>query len=392
MKRGLAFSVVLWVGAVLTLPGFADIIVLNNGQVFVGKVSAAASGRLKLTTDYGDQFFARSQVASFYLTPQGMEAEGYYQAGVLLFSKGKRDAARQLFERCVKYDAGYRNKCIAALKGAPSGVPPTAPVAAGAPAAVSPTAAAAKPQVQVVKIQCPECSGTGVVMSSSSLREGGSERPRPCPICGGKGFRTLRIPPGYEICSECGGFGASSGGGSSDKSTFTLKKEMCPRCAGRGVVKKPWTPPEQTGVMTTPGAGAPSMTMSPAPGAAPPHGAMAMARDRAKTVASGGQPTRPVGPAAVRPVSPTFVEDTPPAGDSGDEIIQEDEGATSEAVTEKGGEESESQDKEEKSASVTEYRQPGISGWVGRNKLYVILGGVALMVFAVVFNKMSAKK
>jgi hypothetical protein len=111
-----------------------------------------------------------------------------------------------------------------------------------------------------------------------------------------------------------------------------------------------------------------------------------MARDRAKTVAGSRQPTRPVGPAAIRPVSPTFIEDTPPASDSEEEIIEEDEGASSEAITEEGSEE------EETSASAPEYKQPGISGWIGRNKLYVVLGGVALLVFAVVFNKMSAKK
>ncbi len=390
MKTVLSLSVVLLIAAALTAPVFADIIVLNNGQVFIGKVSSAASGRLKLTSDYGDQFFARSQVASFYLTPEGMEAEGYYQAGVLLLSKGQRDTARQLFERCVKYDAGYRDKCIAVLKGAPSAVPPTTPAAAGATAAVSATVAPAETQVQVVKIQCPECSGTGVVMQSSSLREGGSERPRPCPICGGKGFRTLRIPPGYEICSECSGFGATAGGGRSDTSSFILKKDMCPRCAGRGIVKKPWTPPEETGVMESLGAGGTAVGVSPAPGTAPPHGALAVARDRAKTVAGARQPTRPVGPAAIRPVSPTFIADTPPAGDSEEEIIEEDEGAPSEAITEVGSVESDSE--EETSASVPEYKQPGISGWIGRNKLYVVLGGVALLVFAVAFNKMSAKK
>jgi len=57
-----------------------------------------------------------------------------------------------------------------------------------------------------------------------------------------------------------------------------------------------------------------------------------------------------------------------------------------------GSVESDSEEEKEESASVLEYKQPGISGWIGRNKLYVVLGGVALLVFAVAFNKMSAKK
>jgi hypothetical protein len=105
------FGIILGLCLLAASPVAADILVLNNGQVVVGKISTAASGRYKLTTEFGDQFFTREQVANFWVTNPGMEAESYYQAGVLLMSKGQRDTARQIFERCVQYDAGYRDKC-----------------------------------------------------------------------------------------------------------------------------------------------------------------------------------------------------------------------------------------------------------------------------------------
>ncbi len=400
MKTILALSVVLWVTAILTAPASADIIVLNNGQYGIGRVSTAASGRLQLTTEYGDQFFSRDQVAGYYLTPKGMEAEGFYQAGFLLLSKGQPESARKLFEACVGYDATYRDKCNTALRGGPSAVPPTTPPPAGTPGEVPATAPPAQPQTQVVTIQCSNCSGGGVVMGSSVLgggdRGGGTDRPRPCPICGGKGYKIMTIPPGYEICSDCGGFGATSGGGGrSDTSGLTRTKQICPRCAGRGIIRSPWKPPEET-----PGTG-PSAVMMTAPGpspspGAPPHGAASIIRERAKSVASGEQPTRPIGPASVRPVSPTILEESSSGQgegsvsrtESGDEIIEE-EGTSSEGATEEASKTSVS---EEESESAPQYTQPGLSGWIGRHKWYVVLGGVALLVFVIVFNKMSAKK
>lgn len=387
MKTVLVFGIALGIATVLAAPAPADVIVMNSGQYGIGKVSSAASGRLKLTTEYGEQFFPRNQVAGYFLTPEGMEAEGYYQAGLLLVGKGHKDAALKFFQTCVKYDPAYRDKCSLALKGGPSAVAPTATAAAGTPGAAAPTASAARPQTTVTQVQCSECSGTGVIMTASSIGEGSGERPRPCPLCGGKGYKILRIPPGHQICADCGGFGASAGGGRSDSSSFISKKDMCRRCAGRGIVKIPWAPPESTpgegssGVMMTTG------SPSPTPGT-PPHGALSMAKAQAKNVASSGQPTRPVGPAAIRPVSPTFIEDTPPAEDT-EEIIEEDDGgASSDTATEEDSEESES----EEETAPPPSRKPGISGWVGRHKKYIVLAGVALLVFAVVFNKMSAKK
>ncbi len=429
MKTISTISIVVAVSALCLTAAYPDILVLNNGQVFLGDVSTTPSGRYKLSTEYGDQFFAKEQVANFWLTREGMEAESYYQAGVLLLSKGHRNTALQLFQRCVKQDATYRDKCNAALSGAASPVAPTgttpAETAAGTPGAATPTVSPPQPQVQYVRIACGECSGTGVVMAGSRVGTG-TDRPRPCPMCGGKGYKDLRIPAGYEICPDCNGLGASmsqGGGGSSRRSSgssrrssgssrrssgssrrsggggsgFTLKKEMCPRCAGRGVVKAAWKPPEE--MPGTEGSEAVMMTTSPSPtpGAEPPRGSANIIRERAQDVAEGNQPSRPIGPSGVRPVSPTLLED-PSSGDfesgGGDsseevieeEVIEEDSGSSSDAATEEGSEEVKNQE------PYYGDDDQGLIGKLNKYKWYVVLGGCVLLVFAMVFKKMSAKR
>jgi hypothetical protein len=400
MKTITRFSVVLVMAALWITAAYPDILVLNNGQALIGKVSVAASGRYKLSTEYGEQFFDKSDVASFWVTSKGMEAESYYQAGVLVMSKGQRETARQLFELCVRQDASYRDKCVAALRGGPSAVAPT-PSSPGAPVATTPVIGPPEPQGQLLRIQCPECSGSGVIMGSSRLsQESGKERPRPCPICGGKGYKDLLIPPGYELCSNCGGFGATmgSGGGSGKEGGFTVKKDMCAMCAGRGYVKAPWKPTEQ--IPGTEGSGTVMTSTSPSPGTAPPRGVANIVRDRAHNVASGSPPSRPIGPSGVRPVSPTVLEDSSSgnftSGGSGssdqvveEEVVDEGAGSSSGSATEETSKESESK---EASDSSNSYEQPGLMGKINKYKWYVVLGGCVLLVFAMVLKKTGAKK
>jgi hypothetical protein len=394
MKKSMKLSFVLCATTLLVAPISADIVVLNNGQAYVGKVSTGAGDRIKLTTQYGDQFFQRTELVGFYLTPEGMEAEGYYQAGVAVLSKGQQDTAVKLFQRAIAYDASYRDKCRLALRGSPSAVSP-----ATTPDKGPVTGTAQQPQTQTVRIQCTECSGSGIIMSTSRLDEGSRERSRPCPLCGGRGFKDLTIPPGYEMCSDCGGFGSTSGGGSSggsSKNAFTTRKTMCPRCNGRGFVKMPWRPEsENTAVVAAPDPATVPST-SPEPGTAPPTGPAAIARDRANAVAQGEQPTRPIGPSGVRPVSPTLLED--PNGPTFEESpdFTTEEGTTEMEAEGSSGSGSDASSEEVKSddseSGSSTYVQPGIAGWVGRHKWYIVLGGVVLLVFAVVFSKMGGKK
>jgi hypothetical protein len=423
MRTVLSFSVILGIAAVLTVPATGDILVLNNGMTYVGKVSTAASGRLKLTTEYGDQFFSREDVANFWVTSQGLEAESFYQAGVLLVNKQKPDTARKLFEICVKYDPSYRDKCNAALAGGPSPVAPTLPAAVGPAGAPTATVVAPQPQVQVQQIQCSHCSGTGVVMEASSISD--RQRPVPCPLCGGKGYKVLQIPPGYEICSDCNGFGAKIGSDTSSSrsstrqssgrssgrrsgrgsasyatttSSFTSRKQVCPRCGGRGYVRMPWKPPEQT-----PGTESTALVMSsggpsPAPGTAPSHPTTPIGHAKAVASRVSGEGPAPgtVGRSGSPGGSPAMVASAPPGatgseGGAGaaDEEIVPDEGASAESTPDEASGGSESAGESEK---ASDYKEPGIAGWVGRNKLYIIAGGLAVLAFAIVFNKISAKK
>ncbi len=388
MRTLRVLALAVGIAAVVSAFAPADIIVLNNGQVFTGEVSSDATGRFKLTTDYGEQFFPASQVAGRFTIPPGKEAEAFYQAGLLAMSKGQRNTARQLFEQCIKYNASYRDRCVSALQAGASPVAPGPAAPGTTPGVVSPP----RPQAQRMRIQCSECSGSGVIMSSSSLSESTRERPRPCPICGGKGYKDLTIPPGYELCSNCGGFGASAGGGKSDTSSFILKKDMCPRCAARGYVKEAWKPAEATDGTGSPG----TVMMSPAPGTPPPHtgGSLNVAKQQAQDVASGPQTSRPVGPSSIRPTSPTMISSPPSPEPREEEVIEEDEGSSAEGSSTEGSEESESEEeKEEDFNSVSsDYAEPGFTGWISRHKWHVVMGGVAVLIFAVMFNKMSAKK
>ncbi len=397
MRTIVAFGALLGVAILLAAPLSADIVVLNNGQVFLGKVSSTPTGRIKLSTEYGEQFFAKDQVAGYWVLAQGMEAETFYQAGVLVLGKGQQDAARQLFESCIKYDPNYREKCIAALTKAAT----PAPVATAPPVGRTLDAGPAS-QATTVRVQCPQCTGTGQVVATSRLNaERGTQRMRPCPLCGGKGFKDLEIPPEYELCSECAGFGATmdtSGGGGGDRTSgFTSKKNMCPRCAGRGIVKLAFGAADQTSGTGAPGV---SVSYSPAPGSAPPTGVYNIARDRAKAVASGRQPERPIGPSGIRPVSPTIIENPPPAQTSGsgqaaapsgkaEEIVEDPSGSSSGGSSGESAKESKSEEKPEVSS---DYSGTGVMGWITRNKKYIIIGGAAALILAVVFSKMSAKK
>jgi len=392
MKAAFVSWVVVGLAVLIAAPVSADIVVLNNGQFLVGKVSFADSGRLKVTREYGDTFFAREQVAGYFLTPQGMEAEGYYQAGVLLLGRGQHEGARQLFEECLKYDASYRDKCNTALRSAATTPPPASPPG-GAAGAVSATVAPTEPQARVQKIACGECSGSGVIMGSSRLnQERSRERPRPCPICGGKGYKVLQIPPGYEMCADCGGFGATMGSASSDTSSFSLRPTPCLRCAARGIVKAAFKPTEGTlGTELT--GGASSLRSASSASETPSSAAMAPlehARAVARRGVAGG--SGPVTPPAVDISTPIVISESPAASSAAEETtseLTEDEGDSSEAASGESTEESESEGESESSSSHT---SPGLAGWLSKHKWYVVLGGVAVLIFAIVFNKISGRK
>ena len=170
---------------------------------------------------------------------------------------------------------------------------------------------------------------------------------------------------------------------------------MCPRCAGRGIVKLAFKAADQTSDTGAPGV---SGSYSPPPGSAPPTGVNNIARARARDVASGRQPERPIGPSSIRPVPPTILESPQPAAPSSgatsssarkEEIVEETSGSSSGGSTSEATKESKGEGKPKDSPT---YSSPGFVGWISKNKMLIVLGGVVLLILAVVFNKVSAKK
>jgi hypothetical protein len=77
-----------------------------------------------------------------------------------------------------------------------------------------------------------------------------------------------------------------------------------------------------------------------------------------------------------------------------EEVVEEVPGRdTGSSPNASGGEGARESSKEETEASEpSDYEQPGFMGKVNKYKWYIVLGGAVLLVFAVVYNKMSAKK
>lgn len=106
------------------------------------------------------------------------------------------------------------------------------------------------PPAGMTEITCKNCGGRGMV---SFTGMDGRTRQGPCPVCGGAGKKTLRIPEGHVVCSTCGGMqfipkasgssgsrnvGGGSGGGSSFSRTSGVGgRELCSFCSGRGYIK-----------------------------------------------------------------------------------------------------------------------------------------------------------
>ena len=77
----------------------------------------------------------------------------------------------------------------------------------------------------VETLECIRCFGTGGILSPDGKRE-------ICPICLGVGSRLIRrLDPGDELCPACGGMGRW-------ESPDTGEVGTCPRCQGRGLVRR----------------------------------------------------------------------------------------------------------------------------------------------------------
>lgn len=75
------------------------------------------------------------------------------------------------------------------------------------------------------KVVCGTCMGGGTVMSGAGAKE-------MCPICQGVGFRMVRrLDPADRLCPFCGGMGRV-------EIPDAGKVGTCPRCDGRGLVRR----------------------------------------------------------------------------------------------------------------------------------------------------------
>ena len=89
---------------------------------------------------------------------------------------------------------------------------------------VDPRAISGAPGVETV--ECSFCMGTGNVLSDQS-------RKTMCPVCQGVGSRLIRyLDESDRICPNCVGMGRAE-----DVETGVV--DVCPRCGGRGLVRRP---------------------------------------------------------------------------------------------------------------------------------------------------------
>jgi hypothetical protein len=94
----------------------------------------------------------------------------------------------------------------------------------------SPTPAPTPAADQLRHVICPLCDGQRVLIYT------GNES-KSCPLCINSvgvpmGYRNVRVPPGYQICTNCRGMGLVV----TKRSTHPPQVENCALCGGTGVI------------------------------------------------------------------------------------------------------------------------------------------------------------
>jgi len=93
------------------------------------------------------------------------------------------------------------------------------------------------------RVPCTACGETGVVLGPDGTRQ-------PCPICQGVGFRIIRwFDADERKCPLCAGMGRTVLPGTDEVDT-------CPRCGGRGIIRRGAQPaaPDQADPTAAPAA------------------------------------------------------------------------------------------------------------------------------------------
>lgn len=83
------------------------------------------------------------------------------------------------------------------------------------------------------EVSCTLCKGSGRLK-----REDRDLSTYPCPVCHGRGKRTLRLLRGYRLCPECGGMGRIGELDEFFRTKNVYDARPCSLCHGRGIVKE----------------------------------------------------------------------------------------------------------------------------------------------------------
>lgn len=104
----------------------------------------------------------------------------------------------------------------------------------GPPPAPAPVAIAAQTKPAIQKIICPACHGEGVVVyDSTGSGRTIDHRTQPCPVCLGKGSRTVIVPKGKQLCPDCQGMGIVF---YPEEPGYPVRSDNCARCNATGFV------------------------------------------------------------------------------------------------------------------------------------------------------------
>ncbi len=112
------------------------------------------------------------------------------------------------------------------------------------PPAPQPPTPTAAPVQNTQRIVCPVCKGEGQLMLRSQkdcsktirLSKGSPDKPYACMVCGGRGFRDLILPPGCQVCPDCGGMGKRPTTPNAC-STVRITAKPCMRCTSAGYIR-----------------------------------------------------------------------------------------------------------------------------------------------------------
>lgn len=99
----------------------------------------------------------------------------------------------------------------------------------------TPPPAAPKPIASVPRVICPACRGEmTLVYDPSGSNNPLNRKTQTCPVCLGRGYRTLNVPDGMELCPDCKGMGLVY---SEIDGYHPISAGNCARCGATGLVR-----------------------------------------------------------------------------------------------------------------------------------------------------------